>query len=66
MAATMRTDTLKHLLTAVLDKTKNDEPYALVYDHHRCRSAASFSKLTETQLKVQFLFDPTIGGKIES
>jgi hypothetical protein len=61
MAAT-RADTLKHLLTAVLDKTENDEPYALVFDHHRCRSAASFSKLTEAQLKAQFLFDPTIGG----
>jgi hypothetical protein len=63
MAATTRADTLKHLLTAVLDKTENDEPYALVYAHHRCRSAASFSKLTDAQLKAQFLFDPTIGGQ---
>jgi hypothetical protein len=64
MAAT-RSESLKHLMTVVLDLTEHDKPWRLVHHHHKCNTLLAFDRLTEAQLCETFQWDPLKGKQME-
>jgi ribosomal protein L14E/L6E/L27E len=64
MAAT-RYESLKHLMTDVLELTEHDKPWRLVHHHHKCNTLLAFDRLTEAQLCETFRWDPAKGTQLQ-